>query len=479
MPVTVRKAELDRHLGPFERTVYGTALRIGSWDPELLAGEKGIPRDAAGVDRAIARIRGTLTFLIAGRGPAERSKVGNGVTKGGAYPAAKREWKEQDMESSMNFAERVRKDAEAEAARVLAELERLRFDAHQVTHVMRALGIPVPLLVAALADATADAPERPVPPPVVPPVVVPEPPVDDEPVGEPEPVKPRPEVRKSVLPPGQEAPEHLQPMPSMRGKGPLAPRLRVAKEEYAVLQAVNAAETSITSEVVKRLGGELNDAKAGVRLRALADAGMIRRTGRSRFGAAGRPPAGGRASVEYAPVQEPKPDASDAQPVEDGGPEAAAVRDFAVGQAEGFTVRQLVDATEIPEERARVELTALLRRGVVEYVGMDDLELYAYVKPQGPGAAAELDRRRPAEGSVTHGSVPVAGTGKPMKVSHSEVAKLVRDAESAGCVVTHASNGHFAVKTPDGKRLVISATPSNPRSVLNDRARLRKAGVKV
>lgn len=38
---------------------------------------------------------------------------------------------------------------------------------------------------------------------------------------------------------------------------------------------------------------------------------------------------------------------------------------------------------------------------------------------------------------------------------------------------------HYAIRLPDGKKIVISGTPSDRRTFYNDRARLRRAGIEI
>jgi hypothetical protein len=66
------------------------------------------------------------------------------------------------------------------------------------------------------------------------------------------------------------------------------------------------------------------------------------------------------------------------------------------------------------------------------------------------------------------------------RAGNKDVQDLINAAERAGAKVTHEASGHFAVTIPgSGKRILISSTPSNPRTVLNDRSRLRRAGLSI
>jgi predicted RNA binding protein YcfA (HicA-like mRNA interferase family) len=57
--------------------------------------------------------------------------------------------------------------------------------------------------------------------------------------------------------------------------------------------------------------------------------------------------------------------------------------------------------------------------------------------------------------------------------------RLLKQAEAAGCQVRNTRGGHVQIKAPGGGIVTASATPSDPRSVKNTRAQLRRAGVDV
>lgn len=507
-------AEFSRALSPFERSVFSIARARQSWDPALIRDELGRVRhdglrpSVEVVGEAIARIRFVLGFLASG-GQAETrdGRVGNGVTTSGSYPAATKE-KETAMgevtstpdRASVGFADRIQAEARQEADRVLGELKRLRFDAHQIVRVLRALDLGVP---EDLASFVGDAPQlgatlerislenRE--------TAVEESPETESPETERKPEPRRPE--KTVLPPGQEFPEHLAKMPAAQGRGPLSPRLVAAKKQRQVLDALAAQKNAVAGEIAREVEG-IPVARVSDYLRMMEDCGLVRRTGRNRHDPVklaeahreGRHP--GKASVEYVAVQESaepglsERPASESSSVDAGAERAAelersaavAVRDFAVSAGDAFSPRQVMEETGLEESDVRTELTDLLRRGVIAFVGMDDLELYEYRKPDGPGAAADLDAKRRERGvfvggtGSSSGGAPVAGTGGKVRAANPDVQKLIDAARQQGCKISHAPNGHFEVRAPNGARLLISSTPSNPRTILNDRARLRREG---
>jgi hypothetical protein len=109
---------------------------------------------------------------------------------------------------------------------------------------------------------------------------------------------------------------------------------------------------------------------------------------------------------------------------------------------------------------------------------------YIYERPRDAGAAAKIDaEQRRAATPNGPGADPVAGTGKPFKASSPEVNALMNDARKAGARC-EPGGGHIAVIwMQDGKevRKMIRSTPGGnaQRAVMQDRARLRREGLKV
>lgn len=61
----------------------------------------------------------------------------------------------------------------------------------------------------------------------------------------------------------------------------------------------------------------------------------------------------------------------------------------------------------------------------------------------------------------------------------TDLEALLREAEKQGCRVQQGGNNHWKIYAPNGTIIVTGSTPSDHRSVLNTRARLRRAGVVV
>lgn len=52
-------------------------------------------------------------------------------------------------------------------------------------------------------------------------------------------------------------------------------------------------------------------------------------------------------------------------------------------------------------------------------------------------------------------------------------------AEGAGWEVVRLKSGHWQFRAPNGQKITVCHSPSDKRSVLNDRALLRRAGLEV
>lgn len=426
-------------------------------------------------------------------------------------------------EQRAGFRERVEAEAREEVARVLADLERLQFDAHQVRHVLRAMQLPVPAALEAFVAGKplAEAPLAPPPPQPVVETPTPPGPVAPEPPSEASPESSEPEPEPPTLP-EPEPPVAPEPTKHVAFKAPAATRddLRkmpvvvaqggsltarnstVARRQWEVYCAVNSRPTSIGSEIEMMVMQP--QSRVTSYMRDMAEIGLIKRTGRNRHALDRKPGMPGRASVEFAPlvaeappilppVESPAADLPPARPEDKqvegdatvGSEALARVRDVVVKERDMFSPRLVAEKALVTRDTAIAALRILESRGVVtDESPTPDMPLFAYSPPKDPGAAAKADMaRRKAESAQktgNGGSAPVAGTGKGVKANNPEVQGLIAAAQREGAVVTHAPNGHFEVKLPEslgGKRVLISATPSNARTVMNDRARLRRAGL--
>lgn len=160
------------------------------------------------------------------------------------------------------------------------------------------------------------------------------------------------------------------------------------------------------------------------------------------------------------------------------------VRDFVTVQKQPFTEQQITADTEVAGKELTDALQYLMQREVIASVGFDDLSLYEYKRPSGAGEAATRDaERRKREGAAkpsTRGG-PVAGTGQSMRITDPDVRALVAAIEAADGHVQQTASGHYEVTADDSrKRVLIACTPSSRRTVMNDRARVRRElGLKV
>lgn len=286
------------------------------------------------------------------------------------------------------------------------------------------------------------------------------------------PPTPAPAKGKRTPPAAQleRVPEELAGMPAVAGmEQARRSQITSAQKQLAVLTFVKSRTTVVPAEVHAAMP-EIAQATISGYLRELAAAGLIRLTGRGRYAKGQKR---GKGGLEYAPAEG------------EGRAKDAMARDYARSVGRPFTQRELALGCVISVRDAGEELKKLLEKGVVRSVtDGEDTGKFVYVKPDGPGRAAELDAAArksaapPANGNG--GGEAVAGTGKGVKANNKDVQALIDDCVRAGASVAHATNGHFAVhKKGMERRILISATPSNPRSVLNDRARLRRAGLPV
>lgn len=225
-------------------------------------------------------------------------------------------------------------------------------------------------------------------------------------------------------------------------------------------------------------------------MKALTDAALIVRTGVKRRAAGqtnGQLAIEHRATAVWRPSESAEAVAGTSAPakaaeapsapltVAPSAQEEGWVRDFVVKQTEPFAPSQVAEATEIREELVRAVLPGMIERGVVRYVGLDDLELYEYVKPSGPGAAAEFDAKTRVPGSNGSVAEPVAGTGGHVVSSNPEVRTMLEKVRAQGGTFVKTGGGHISVKHPSGKRERIAHTP-NPNGLKDDRAKLRRLG---
>lgn len=498
---------------------------------------------------------------------------------------------EQEQQIREGFADRVAREATEETERIVAELDRLRFDAIQVERVLRGLALPVPydLLVAIGKvpldeDGRSTAAAEPLDEPEAPEADTP-PGFDDLPspaaplvgyqrevgaqnaqkvvdwleengparlgaivqgvglakgntsrhlskleeeglvihvnsawdvagrttprLAPPKPGLPKPEAetddRKVAKPPRKsptftgEVPEHLRHMPAAKGRGPLGSRTAAAEKQLTVFNDVQEHGPVVKTETMRRTG--LPEHIVAAALRTLDDAGLLQRTGRNRFDSDKVNKGGhkGRTGVEYdvlppdeRPVAEPPvaPTTPVPEPQAEQTPEppqdrtadltymeaVAVVRDNVTRRVGVFGPSEIAEQVQLDVETVTDCLNELVRHGTLrDESPSDDLRLYEFAKPEGPGRAAELDAQRPT-GDTTNGSgggAPVAGTGRGLRTGNKLSQVLVDQCVKAGASAEKVGNGHIAIMA-NGKRVLISSTPRSESSVQGERSRVRR-----
>lgn len=198
----------------------------------------------------------------------------------------------------------------------------------------------------------------------------------------------------------------------------------------------------------------------------------------------------GRQTIEYKVSSEvlkqiPKGDVAEEPPhvgadpgIEVGGtenltPSDAAVRDALInfeGTIEELAVKMGIEPEERNIEDLRTLVSKWILKGAVEIRG----SVLHYVPPTDPGSAARADMARTPQERTAEANGPVAGTGRGFRAANKDVQALIDAARKAGASKIEPSGGHIRITAPDGTSVNISSTPGNPRTLLNDRTRLRR-----
>jgi hypothetical protein len=114
-------------------------------------------------------------------------------------------------------------------------------------------------------------------------------------------------------------------------------------------------------------------------------------------------------------------------------------------------------------------LRTMAEKSVLNDDSVGEMILFSYKKPDAPGAAAKLDQqRRPAESpSDRTGGGPVAGTGRPAKMSpNKEIQAIVNEATARQGVAEKLGNDHIKItNTVTNKHTTIASTPRSPASI--------------
>lgn len=109
--------------------------------------------------------------------------------------------------------------------------------------------------------------------------------------------------------------------------------------------------------------------------------------------------------------------------------------------------------------------------------------VYAYVEI--PATPVRREKRKPPEVEATErfkasaSHTPVLS--RKVKIPNAGMRALVAEARKVGWTAERSSGGHFWLCPPngEGERLLLSASPSDHRGVLNARAMMRRQGVPV
>lgn len=257
-----------------------------------------------------------------------------------------------------------------------------------------------------------------------------------------------------------------------------------------------------------------NDKMAGTDVRTLEARGILKRTGRNIYPPfkldAGMKPGQqgiGRTTAEYVLAEEvasPKAEPAPATKESERAPELAPVvpivnvitptleqvRDAAIKLKTNISMSSLASEMGVSiQSRAirrelREHMAVLVRRGMFKADNEDGgpISKWDYIEPTDMGAAARIDQRlrgsQPEVSRGTHHSSPIQGTGKKPKVTHPEIQSLINHATRLGATVTRVASGHWEVRN-GAQKVLISSTPSGSRSVLNDKARLRRMGLAI
>lgn len=266
-------------------------------------------------------------------------------------------------------------------------------------------------------------------------------------------------------------------MPAWAGSERKSLAVEIAARQQGAIVAVleHVGMPMVPKEVTEELAAnniQIPQARVADYMRDIERAALILRTGHNRRAAT---QTAGRTSVEYRAlvVRKQPEDPGEAQ-------QLATVRDDVCSRKEAFAPSEVIEKTGLSEDVVRAALTSLIERGVIVYVGFDDLELYEYVKPDGPGAAAQIDAARRGTGAETNGNgggAPVAGTGGRPRSSDKETDAMLAKADKAGAEVTKTGSGHFRVKNKKtGRGVIVYATPGKQS---RDKNRKKLAGIGI
>jgi hypothetical protein len=436
--------------------------------------------------------------------------------------------------STSGLFEEFSDKARREADRVVGELTRLRFDAQQVSRVLKALALPVPDEIASFLGTRGPVVSPPATASLQPPVSrtgsdahATAPSVTPRDGGDAAPTVRDVTTRKRRGPahPGIEAvPEELRAMPSAQGRGPLNGRISAATAQKRVYDYIREHPGMLAAEIARELEPDNVEAieRHVTRLQQGENPLVVKNgkrrlpkwssPGRGRVGhevvardvvsdpqTAARPNEAKPAAKpsNETPPSDSSPDIARREPetpgsTDDAGPERVSgavaqvkVRDwFAANkshQTGAYTVDQVADSLGLDKaitqfcldlfvDREHPMLTRTHEKGVVRYS-------YVPITPIERRVVSGSDTPVRTNAPVGRG-VPVPGTGKRSPIPNDDVRELVEDIRKAGGDVRPANTGHYQVLDANGKpfpALQIASSPAGAgRTPQNDRARVRK-----
>lgn len=233
-------------------------------------------------------------------------------------------------------------------------------------------------------------------------------------------------------------------------------------------------------------GVDLNQSGVSKYLRMLGDEGKVVRTGTPGAKGSGyklaegvEPPDGPlltgdeeAAAAEPEPAEKPAPTRQEALNAVRGAMQKLSGTDFVADDVHRMVTESQPDF-EIPVSMVMTILDLLVEQGALQRTDGG----YHYDRPDDPGAAARIDQKRRGARAERGTSLPVAHTGRGPRSGNPDVQALLNAVTRiVGPENVSQSGGHWAIKCPNGQRVLISSTPSSPRSVATDKARLRRLG---
>lgn len=255
------------------------------------------------------------------------------------------------------------------------------------------------------------------------------------------------------------------------------------RNRAAILGYLVSAGPSLATEIAGGLNG-VDESAIRDHLRRMLDEGRVHITATKRR-AKGDVRTGGRLPAEYAAGPGTPVDVVRDLPQPPPAPAADQDDDLQaiVNKVRSTIVRFEDDKMTIGQI---AEISGVSKIGVVAVMGQL-VATGSVKKSRPPGAKEDLyNYTKSSRGAAPTTKAndkgprvirePVAGTGRPKQAGNQAVNELIAAARRAGARVEPSGSGHWAVFCPNG-RVLIPSTPSNPRSLLTAKSRLRTAGL--